>query len=156
MPAIRFPYPLFNLAENPVLLRLKFVPEYLSIRNTILYDLLVKEGSVASVRNRGIAILKKLAPQLKTDRYWDAYRLLPRVDEFHREMMRPTTLDRVSLVFESEMKTYSRRHAFLTRELEKIPLWLTVDERGDSTTSTPFRVIVDGQAGVKRDAFAIT
>jgi len=147
--------PLFNLVENPVLLRLKFVPEYLSIRNGILYNFLVKEGSVTSVRNRGISMLKRLAPDLRTDRYWNAYRLLSRVDEFHREMLRPMTLDRVSLVFESEMETYSKRHAFLTRELEKNPLWITVGDRVESSTQ-PFRLIVDGQTGVKLAAIRAT
>lgn len=147
--------PQFNLVENPVLLRLKFVPEYLSIRNSILYNFLVKEGSVTSVRDRGVATLKRLAPELRTDRYWDAYRLLSHVDEFHREMLRPMTLERVSLVFESEMETYSKRHAFLTRELEKNPLWITMGERVDSSTQA-FRLVIDGQTGVELEEIQAT
>jgi hypothetical protein len=146
--------PLFNLVENPVLLRLKFVPEYLSIRNAILYDFLINEASVTSVRNQGIAILKKLAPELTTDPYWDAYRLLSRIDEFHREMLRPMSLDRVSLVFESEMETYSRRHAFLVNKLEKNPLWIDVDDSRKSSSSS-FQLIVDGQTGVKLDGLTV-
>ncbi|MBN1654738.1 MAG: CotH kinase family protein [Deltaproteobacteria bacterium] len=147
--------PLFNLVENPVLLRLKLVPEYLSLRNAILYRFLVKKGSVNAVRNRGTAILKKLAPELATDPYWDAYRLLPRVDEFHREMVRPMNLKRVSLVFESEMETYSKRHAFLVNKLEKNPLWLDARNLGDSSPFS-FNLIIDGQTGVKLKGLTVS
>ena len=119
--------PVFNLVENPVLLRMKMIPGYLSLRNRILYDLLADECSVSSVTARGKKILKKLAPDLAADRFFDAYKLLPRVDQYHRQMVRPMDLRRSALVFESEMTTYRRRYAFLMRELKKNPLWIRVN-----------------------------
>ena len=103
------------------------------------------------MRKRGRKILKKLAPEIATDRYFDAYKLLPRVDRFHRQMVRPMDLDRAVLVFESEMTTYKRRHAFLTRELKKNPLFVLVDPDTGNTASAGerrFSVVVQGRAGV--------
>ncbi len=143
--------PLFNLVDNPLLLRLKMVPEYLSLRNRVLYDLLVSDCSMSAVRNRGMKILRKLAPELAADPYWEAYKLLPRVDRFHRRMMRPMNLRRLALVFESEMTTFSRRHAYLVGELQKNPLWLLLGDKGESATAV--YLLVDGRAGVQLVGF---
>ncbi len=148
--------PMFNLVENPVLLRLKMIPGYLSLRNRILYDLLVGECSVSSVRARGKKILKKLAPELAADRFFDAYKLLPRVDRYHRQMVRPMDLRKAALVFESEMTTYRRRHAFLMREIKKNPMWIRVNagQIGEGEeTETSFDLVVDGRAGVRLSGF---
>jgi len=146
--------PRFNLVDNPLLLRLKLVPEYLSLRNRILYDLLVSECSVSSVRNRGMKLIRKLAPELAADPYWAAYKLLPRVDGFHRRMMRPMNLRRLALVFESEMTTFARRHAYLMNELQKNPLWLLMGDKGESATAV--HLLVDGRAGVRVSGFRAT
>jgi hypothetical protein len=143
--------PQFNLVENPLLLRLKMIPEYLSLRNRILYDLLVSNCSVSSVRDRGMKIIRKLAPELAADPYWDAYKLLPRVDRFHRRMVRPMNLRRLALVFESEMTTFSRRHAYLVGELQKNPLWLLMGDKGESATA--LHLLVDGRAGIQLTGF---
>ncbi|MCP4679363.1 MAG: hypothetical protein GY854_28510 [Deltaproteobacteria bacterium] len=159
--------PFFNLTENPILLRLKMVPEYISMRNRILHKLLVKECSVSSVRSRGKKLLKRLAPELASDRYFDAYKMLPRVDRFHRQMVRPMNLRRAALVFESEMTTYRKRHTFLMRELKKNPLWIRLNAsrtaespeseiQEKTMTDTPFDIIVDGRAGVKLGGFRVT
>ncbi len=148
--------PMFNLVENPVLLRMKMIPGYLSLRNRILYDLLADECSVSSVRARGRKILKKLSPELAADRFFDAYKLLPRVDQYHRQMVRPMDLRRSVLVFESEMTTYRRRHAFLMREIKKNPMWIRVNawqiEEGEETEAS-FDLIVDGRVGVRLSGF---
>jgi len=143
--------PLFNLVDNPLLLRLKMVPGYLSLRNRILYNLLVSDCRVSAVRNRGMKLLRKLAPELVADPFWAAYKQLPRVDGFHRRMMRPMNLHRLALVFESEMTTFSGRHAYLMNELQKNPLWLLLGERGESTTAV--HLLVDGRAGVRLVGF---
>jgi len=147
-----------DLVENPILLRLKLVPEYLSARSRILHDLLVGDGRVAAIKRRGHKIMRRLAPELRSDRNFDAYKLLPGVDGFHRQMMRPMDLERAVLVFESELSTYATRHAFLVREIQRNPLWIAVGEteqRADpaaggepASFATRFRLIVDGQAGV--------
>ncbi len=151
--------PMFNLVENPVLLRLKMIPGYLSLRNRILYDLLVGDCSVPSVRARGKKILKKLAPELAADRFFDAYKLLPRIDRFHRQMVRPMDLHRTALVFESEMTTYRIRHAFLMREIKKNPMWIRVNEgqigQGEEV-ETSFDLVVDGRTGVRLSGFRVS
>ena len=161
-----------NLVESPILLRLKTVPEYLSLRARILNDLLVGEGRVAALERRGRKILRRLAPDLRSDRYFEAYKMLPGVDRFHRQMMRPMDLERAVLVFESELGTYSARHAFLTRRVQRNPLWLApfeterrtapeaTDEVGAARSAaesfvTRLELIVDGQAGVELDEVRI-
>jgi hypothetical protein len=146
--------PLFNLVDNPLLLRLKLVPEYLSLRNRIIYDLLVSDCSVSAVRNRGMKIIRRLAPDLAADPYWEAYKLLPRVDRFHRRMMRPMNLRRLALVFESEMTTFAQRHAYLMNDLQKNPLWLLLGDKGESATAV--HLLVDGRAGVRLVGFRAT
>lgn len=113
----------FNVVDNPILLRLKFLPDYLVLRNRLLYEFLSGEGSPTRVHERAASLLKKIAPELKSDAYFDAYRQLPRVDTFHRRMVRPMTLKRLALVAESELVTYNNRHAQLTTALESNPLY---------------------------------
>ena len=138
----------FNRVENPLLLRLKFVPGYLALRDRLLYEFLMGEGSGAGVHARGLELWRRIGPELAADPWWDAYRLLPRVDEFLRELVRPMTLQRALLVFESELTTYERRRAFLIEELRKNPLWLRVRTDAAAPNESQLDVIVDGQAGV--------
>jgi hypothetical protein len=107
------------------------------------------------VRERGVRTFVELAPELKTDPFWDAYRLLSRVDGFYRRMIRPLDLERAALVFEGEIATYSGRHALLVRELEKNPLFLHrgTPQRVDAAESSSFRtalsLVIDGRGGVR-------
>jgi hypothetical protein len=143
--------PELNRVENPLLLRLKLVPGYLAMRNQALYELLTTDGSGSAVRARGLALLSRIGPELETDPYWDAYRMLPRVDEFHRQMVRPMNMYRAQLVFESELETYERRRAYLIEQLRKNPLWLDQHEHTGETMAVD--VIVDGEAGAKLEGF---
>jgi hypothetical protein len=150
----------FNLVDSPVLLRLKLTPGYLSRRDRLLHELLVGKGAPSAVQGRATELLKELAPELRTDPYWDAYRELPRIDSFHRRMVRPNTLSRLSLVVESELTTYAHRHAWLVTELEKNPLYVDVgasapNEPGPAApraasaeVTTPLTLVIDGHAGV--------
>jgi hypothetical protein len=155
--------PAFNLVDNPVLLRLKMTPGYLSRRDRELYLFLTGPGAPAALRSRAAGLLQRLAPELAADPHWDAYRQLPRIDSFHRRMVRPNTLRRLALVVESEFTTYSQRHAQLVRELERNPLYLQVGTaRAPATLATPaasspraatelttqLSLIIDGHAGV--------
>jgi hypothetical protein len=162
-----------NLVESPILLRLKYVPEYLSTRARILHDLLVGEGRVAAVKRRGRKIFRRLAPELMSDRYFDAYKMLPGVDRFHRQMMRPMDIEDAVLVFESEISTYATRHAFLVKQIQKNPLWIVrgetrqkelpvVSEIGLPIEPQPpsyaadFELVVDGQAGVSLEEVRVS
>lgn len=149
----------FNLVESPVLLRLKMTPGYLSRRDRLLYELLTGKAAPSAVQQRATRLLTELAPELRTDPHWDAYRELPRIDTFHRRMVRPNTLGRLSLVVESELVTYGHRHAHLVAELEKNPLYLDVGAAtafapatsgasAAGSIATPLSFVVNGHAGV--------
>ncbi len=166
--------PSFNLVDNPVSLRLKLNPGYLSLRDRFLYEFLIGEGAPSAIQARATRLLKELAPELRTDPNWDAYRQLPRVDAFHRRMVRPNTLSRLALVVESELTTYGHRHAQLVRELEKNPLYIDVGEpratvsaaegkaestpesRADAAFTTPLELIVDGHSGVALSELSVS
>ncbi len=156
--------PSFNLVDNPVLIRLKMLPSYLSLRNRLLYDFLTGKGSPAALHARARRLLAQLAPELRTDPYWDAYRQLPRVDAFHRRMLRPNSLGRLALVVESELTTYGHRHAQLVAELEKNPLYIAVGEpvvRRDAKLAEPLfatslSLVIDGHAGVGFNELTVT
>ena len=158
--------PSFNLVDNPVLLRLKMLPEYLSRRDRVLYDFMMGEGSPAAVHTRAKHLLTELAPELRTDPYWDAYRQLPRVDPFHRRMVRPNTLSRLALVVESELTTYEHRHAQIVAELEKNPLYIAMGQpmpqsgstkEGHATSfNTGVSLVIDGHSGVALSELSVT
>lgn len=158
--------PLFNLVDNPVLLRLKMTPGYLSLRDRTLYEFLTGKGTPSAISARATKLVAELAPDLRTDPYWDAYRQLPRVDAFHRRMLRPNTLRRLALVVESELTTYGHRHAQLIAELERNPLYISVGdavarrealaELPPGAFSTPIRLVIDGQSGVGLTELAVT
>jgi hypothetical protein len=154
--------PEFNLVYNPVQLRLEMSPGYLARRDRLLYELLTGKGSPSAVQERATRLLVELAPELRTDPHWDSYRQLPRIDAFHRRMVRPNTLSRLSLVVESELTTYTHRHAQLLAALEKNPLYIELGasqpSRGTAAAqdqlaslaavTTPFELVIDGHAGV--------
>jgi len=159
----------FNLVENPILLRLEMVPEYLSIRGRILHDLLVGDARVSALERRGRRLMKRLEPELESDANFDAYKMLPGVDRFHRQMLRPMTVDRAMMVLRSELSTYAARHAFLLGEIQANPLWLRTGDPAappaDGTRPaadaiaryrTPVDLIVDGQAGVSLEELRVS
>ena len=154
--------PSFNLVDNPVLLRLKLEPGYLSLRDRRLYEFLTGKGAPAALRARAARLLGRLAPELASDPYWDAYHQLPRIDAFHRRMVRPNTLRRLGLVVESEFTTYSHRHAQLVSELERNPFYLElgvseeVAQHGAPEVRTPLRLLIDGHAGVALNALGLS
>lgn len=148
--------PAFNLIDSPLLLRLKMLPEYLTLRNRSLYEFLIGKGRPSVVHARAKRLLRGLAADLRTDPYWDAYRQLPRVDGFHRRMVRPNTLSRLALVVESELVTYTHRHAQLRSELERNPLYVSLGEPARAPDAagarlpfvTPLSLVIEGHAGV--------
>lgn len=138
----------FNIVDNPILLRLKYLPGYLTLRDRLLYEFLSGEGSPDRIHHRAAKLLKKLAGELKSDPYFDAYRQLPRVDTFMRRMVRPMTLKRLALVAESELVTYNNRHAELVSALEKNPLYLQMG----SPVVRPAAVAAPGETAALPDA----
>lgn len=139
----------FNVVDNPILLRLKFLPGYLVMRDRLLYEFLSSEGSPEQIHERVAKLLKKLAGELKSDPYFDAYRQLPRVDTFMRRMVRPMNLSRLALVAESELVTYNHRHAQLLSALEQNPLYIGVGESQLRTPPLPEPVAAKSPAPAK-------
>lgn len=145
--------PVFHRVENPLMRRLEQVPDYVIQRNRALYELLTGDGSGAAVRARGLEILRRIGPELVSDPYWDAYRLLPKVTDFHRTMVRPMDMARALLVFDSELVTYERRRDFLLDELRGSTLWVRTSAQPTTDATRPVRdtqleLIVDGRSGV--------
>ncbi len=140
--------PHFNLVDNPILLRLKSLPNYLALRDRLLYEFLTREGRPSRIRERALQLLTRLVPELQLDPYWDAYRQLPRVDGFTRRMVRPMTVERLLLVVESELTTYRHRHAQLVADLERNPLYLAT---GPVERLTPETARSDAQAHESND-----
>ncbi len=150
--------PRFNLVDNPVLLRLKMTPGYTSLRDRYLHQFLTGKGAPSVVHERAIQLLRELGPELRSDPYWDAYRQLPRVDAFHRRLLRPNTLSRLGLVIESELVTYEHRHAQLVEALEQNPLFASLgpsegppnpaEKAPGAFWKTPVQLVIDGHAGV--------
>lgn len=149
---------LFNLVEDPLLLRLKLTPGYLSLRDRLLYEFLTGRGQPAALEARATELLTRLGPELATDPYWDAYRQLERSDAFHRQLLRPNNLQRLGLVVESEFTTYTHRHAQLVEALERNPLYIAVGmsvEQNRGRFSTPLELLIDGHAGVALEALEL-
>ena len=111
--------PKFNLADNPLLHCLQAQPKYIYLRNSIMNKLLKTSCHPSAVRFRGMKILSALLPDLSTDPYWESYKLLPKVDDFHRLMLRPMNTEQLKLVFDYEMATFANRHSYLVNELGK-------------------------------------
>lgn len=155
--------PNFNPVEHPLSIRLKMVPGYLVLRDRLLYELLTGDGSHTAVKQRGLEELEKLAPELNTDPFWDAYHLMNRVDGFHRQLVRPMNMARAVLVFESEMTTYRQRTEQLLAELTTNPLHVSWGvPRGIETEGIPipaFRtrleLFIRGRVGVDLTQIAV-
>ena len=148
--------PNFNPVEHPLLIRLKLVPGYLALRDRLLYEFLVGKGSTTSVERRGARELKKIAPELNADPFWDAYHLMNRVDGFHRQLVRPMNMERAVLVFESELTTYRQRTEQLLAELTQNPLFvrwqaarpIEAAADGDPPLRTRLDLFIRGRVGV--------
>jgi hypothetical protein len=141
----------FNLSESPLLLRLKTVPEYLSLRNRKVFELLNGAASIPAVRQRALALLRPLVPELASDPMWDAYKLLPRVSTYHRLMLRPMDVHRLGLDLEAAMAVLAERYDFLRAALEHHPLYLDTGPAAEGRL--PLRVVIDGAAGVELTGF---
>ena len=147
--------PAFDLVESPLLLRLKQVPEYPTLLAATLYELLTGEASVDEVRELALRRLESLTPELRADRDWYAEHLLPRADEFHRDLLRPMTVERAALMLASEIETYARRHAYLMRELTANPLQIVLGKQEPSGAQRG-RLQIRGRSGVRIERVGVS
>jgi hypothetical protein len=109
----------FNRTENPLLLRLKLLPDYLTHRNRIVYELLRETSSSESLRRRTLALLENLEPDQARDPYWDAYHLLPGISPYYSLLRRPVNRDLQNVAIETRLFELGVRNRYLTDALEE-------------------------------------
>jgi len=134
--------PAFLTVENPLRIRLAQVPGYLVERNRVVYELLTGPCSIPAIRASLLGEIRDAAPEYAGDPHWDAYKLLPPVSGALRRMVRPMNEQRQALVLESEIKTFSQRHAYLLGLLERDGLDVRVGPV--KVDVAPIDVVVDG------------
>lgn len=134
--------PEINLVDHPLLIRLKMTPAYLARRNRAVYSLLMQDASVPGIRARADRLFATMSADLRTDPYWDAYKLLPRVTRFHRFLVRPMSMSRWALAARAELFSYSRRVRFLLDQFERPNASASAWRVG--TDLTRVDVVVDG------------
>jgi len=145
--------PQLNLCETPLGLRLKMLPEYLTLRNRIILNLLDGPAGLPRLRERSMRLFRELAPELASDLNWSAYKLLPRVDNFWRRMLRPMNFEKLAMVFEAEMAGLKERQDFIRNQLEENPwgIWLERDQGRKRLV-----VVVDGPGGVELTGWKVS
>jgi muconolactone delta-isomerase len=109
---------LFNRTEYPLLLRLKELPEFLTLRNRKVYELLQNTCNENALKERVYHWLERLKPDQERDPYWDAYEQLPVMGTYYRQLVRPMNLERQSEAAESRLKELRERVTFLRTEIE--------------------------------------
>ncbi|MBM4372006.1 MAG: CotH kinase family protein, partial [Deltaproteobacteria bacterium] len=138
-----------NRVENPLQLRLKAIPGYLLTRNRLVLELMDGVASVRALRARIAFLLGTLGPELAADPFWDAYHLLPPVDRYLRQMVRPMDEERQALVLEARFSTMERRERWLRRVLAEGGLRL---DAGPAVGGARVDVVIDGHGGVRLEA----
>ena len=102
-----------NRTENPLLLRLKQLPEYLSLRNSEVLRLLDGTCSSAAIEQRVNQLLADLEQDQIRDAYWDAYQLLPDLGKYYDEMPRPMNRELQAKSVQARMDEQSERERYL-------------------------------------------
>lgn len=140
-----------NRTDNPLLLRLKATPEYLTRRNRRVLELLAGLASPAAIRERGETLLRQLESDQARDPHWDAYHLLPRMGGWYRQLPRPMNHEKQAEVFAVRMATMAERAAYLRRELgeDKLTVSLAGPPPPPGSTATTLDVLLDGHAGYR-------
>jgi len=142
-----------NRTENPLQLRLKGIPGYLLLRNRIVLRLLDGECAAEALRRRVEGVLEDLAPAQRADPYWDAYHVLPRMDRYHRQLVRPMDEARQTLVLEARYHRMAQRAAFLRSELIAVDLLVAVHSLPDAAGVAAVDLLVSGHGGVRVTGF---
>ncbi len=138
-----------NRAENPLQIRLKGIPGYLLLRDRIVLGLLDGDCAPESLRNRIQGLLEELASAQRADPYWDAYHLLPRMDRYHRQLVRPMNEHRQALVLEARYARMAKRTAYLRSELTGGDLNLVLRPMPGAKRVTAVDLVVSGHGGVR-------
>lgn len=124
-----------NRSENPLLLRLKQLPEYLTRRNRKAYQLSTGICSSATIADRTRHWMELLAPDQARDPYWDAYELLPVMGTYYRQLVRPMNEERQALAAQLRLHEHGERAAYLRAELERLEVTATLGRGTARNTS---------------------
>lgn len=108
-----------NRTDNPLLLRLKQLPDYLTRRNRVVYELLLNTSSPESLRRRTRTFLDKLEPDQARDPYWDAYQLLPGITPYYSSLLRPVSRRLQNIANETLLFELGERNRYLAGSLEE-------------------------------------
>lgn len=111
----------FNRVENPLLLRLKQLPRYVSLRNAAVKRLLDGRCSPEALERRTAELLEELAPDQERDGYWDAYELLPRMGTYYRQLLRPMDRELQAAVVKAKEAESRERDRYLREVLAGPP-----------------------------------
>jgi hypothetical protein len=134
-----------NRTENPILLRHKQLPAYVTLRNREVLRLLSDECSPGEVRKRAESLLRRLDAEQQTDPYWDAYHLLPPAGKYFEQLVRPMSLAIQDLVLGARLRVYETRAEYLAAELGKDGV--AADYRSIRPGNAALAVSVAGNAG---------
>ncbi len=145
--------PRLNLVDNPLLIRLKFVPGYLTKRNRAVYELLTGKASLPEIRTRASRAFAKVAGDLAADPYWDAYKLLPRVTRFHRFMVRPMSANAWMLSAQNELFGFAKRSRFLLDRLEQPGIDLSSERASGGIQKLVVRAFGDAAYALRQVVF---
>ena len=138
-----------NRTENPIQIRLKGIPGYLLMRNRIVLDLLDGDCSPEELRSRIEGLLETLAPAQRADPFWDAYHLLPRMDRYHWQLVRPMDEERQALVLESRYNLITKRAEYLRKELTSGDLTVAPWKVPGAADLTAVDLDISGGGGVR-------
>jgi hypothetical protein len=138
-----------NRTENPLQIRLKGIPGYLLMRNRMVLDLLNGDCSPAALRRRIEGLIAALGTAQRADPYWDAYHLLPQMDRYHRQLVRPMNEDRQDLVLGARYNLINERAAYLREELTSGAVTVLAWAVPGATDLTAVDLDVSGGGGVR-------
>ena len=138
-----------NRTENPLLLRLKQLPEYLTLRNRTVMRLLDGPCSGRELHRRARALLDQLEADQVRDPYWDAYELLPSMGRYYRQLVRPMDRQLQEVAVADRLGQYEKREQFLRAALAKEDVQAVLPLDQPTTGELAIDVIVGGMAGVR-------
>jgi hypothetical protein len=141
--------PLLNRTDHPLLLRLKELPEYTTLRNRKVFELVRAPHTPCSVEEitaRAFDCSRKLTPELEFDPYWDAARLLPSVSRYFRQMVRPMDEQRQQKILDGVLGIYGDRISWIVETLAADGLSARL------LGGVGLEVTVDGNSGYRLDS----
>lgn len=144
-----------NRTDNPLLLRLKQLPRYLSLRNRRVYELVRGPCSPESMRSRTDHLISTLEQDQIRDPFWDAYELLPDMGNYYRHLLRPMDRQIQASAAEARLREHGERVRYLRGllEVDEIDASIAPDQQvpgpASSEDAAAVDIIVGGHSGYR-------